>query len=188
MSLWYWVRHGPTHADTLVGWRDIAADLTDTAALRNLRRFLPERATVVASDLVRASATADAITENRVRLRDDPHLREFHFGAWDDLSVDSAARLDPDLNHQYWHAPGPHAPPGGESWDMAAHRVETAVRRYEARHEGPFIAVGHIGVILTQVQAVTGHAPATLIKQKVDNLSVTVIDRGSRHASINHIP
>lgn len=38
--LW-WVRHGPTHAKTFIGWTDRPADLSDTAALARLAAFLP---------------------------------------------------------------------------------------------------------------------------------------------------
>ena len=32
MRLW-WVRHGPTHEKAMTGWRDVPADLSDTAAI-----------------------------------------------------------------------------------------------------------------------------------------------------------
>ncbi|MCX8953857.1 histidine phosphatase family protein, partial [Ruegeria sp. NA] len=36
MTRLHLVRHGPTHAKTMVGWSDLPADLSDTAALRRL--------------------------------------------------------------------------------------------------------------------------------------------------------
>ena len=39
MTRLWWVRHGPTHAKAMVGWRDLPADLSDTAALARLARL-----------------------------------------------------------------------------------------------------------------------------------------------------
>ena len=185
MSVWHWVRHGPTHAKTFVGWRDLPADLSDTDAIQRLRAYLPGGALVVSSDLVRASATADAIGGRR--LSDCAQLREFHFGAWDGQAFGQIAERDAALSRAYWETPGEVAPPGGESWNTAAHRVETAVRRIEATHQGPFIAVAHIGVILTQVQHVLGLSAQEAIAHKIDNLSITTLDRKTKKAIINHI-
>jgi alpha-ribazole phosphatase len=33
MTRFWLVRHGPTHAKAMVGWSDLPADLSDTAAL-----------------------------------------------------------------------------------------------------------------------------------------------------------
>ena len=83
MSRFFWVRHGPTHAKSMVGWSDIPADLTNTAQLARLSALLPADALVVSSDLIRASATADAIVAGRTRLPHDPDLREINFGDWE---------------------------------------------------------------------------------------------------------
>ena len=81
MTRFWWVRHGPTHAKTMVGWQDAPADLSDQRALARLSEYLPQEAVVISSDLIRASATADAIESRRKRLPHDPALREIHFGA-----------------------------------------------------------------------------------------------------------
>ncbi|PHR02026.1 MAG: histidine phosphatase family protein, partial [Sulfitobacter sp.] len=36
MTIWHWVRHGPTHEKAFVGWRDVPADLSDTAQIARL--------------------------------------------------------------------------------------------------------------------------------------------------------
>ncbi|MGL6209472.1 MAG: histidine phosphatase family protein, partial [Paracoccaceae bacterium] len=59
MTRFFWVRHGPTHAKTMVGWTDLPADLSDTAALDRLKATLPQGAVTISSDLIRATATAD---------------------------------------------------------------------------------------------------------------------------------
>ena len=189
MSHWHWVRHGPTHQKTFVGWRDVPADLSDTAALARLHAALPADALIVSSDLDRSVKTADAIAGERQRLPHDPHLREFHFGVWDGLAFDVIAAHDPDQSRAYWENPGAIAPPGGESWDMAAARVGTAVARLDRLAAGrDVIVVAHIGVILTQVQAVLGLSPSEAISHKIDNLSVTTLDPAAGAAlRINHL-
>ena len=158
MTVWHWVRHGPTHQKALCGWRDVAADLTDLAAIARLNAALPGNALVVASDLIRASATADCLSldcrsVSRQRLPDDPGLREFNFGTWEGLDFTAVSQRDPDLARAYWEDPGDVAPPGGESWNQTAARVSARVAALNAAWpDADIIAVAHVGVILTQVQ------------------------------------
>ena len=130
MTRMWWVRHGPTHQKVFCGWKDVAADLSDKAALDRLQAFLPQ-APVISSDLIRAQATADAISGLRPRLTDDKDLREFHYGEWEGLDWQTVAAGWPDLSRAYWEKPGDIAPPGGESWNAAAARVAAAVARPE---------------------------------------------------------
>jgi alpha-ribazole phosphatase len=185
----FWlVRHGPTHAKTFAGWRDIPADLSDTTALARLNAHLPPDAPVISSDLIRAAATADALSVHRPRLPHDPDLREFHFGDWDGLGFDDVARRWPDLSRRYWEEPGDIAPPGGESWVAAAARVERAVSRLPLHPD--IIIVAHIGVILTQFQRAASLTPSQALAQKIDNLSVTCLTFGPppQVFAVNHRP
>ena len=88
MSKLHLIRHGPTHAKTMVGWSDLPADLSDHAALARLRSALPNEAVMVSSDLIRASATADAVSSGQLRLPNQPELREINFGDWELKSFD----------------------------------------------------------------------------------------------------
>lgn len=193
MTTWHWIRHGPTHEKTFVGWRDVAADLSDSARLVRLRNHLPQDALVISSDLARARMTADALAnERRSRLPNDPHLREIHFGLWDGLPFDTISDRDPDLSRAFWENPGDVTAPGGESWNMTAARVNAAVNRLNTRFPGRhIIAVAHFGVILTQVQRATQSTPYETFAHKIDNLSVTEVHwkKGvARAARINHHP
>jgi broad specificity phosphatase PhoE len=189
--LW-WVRHGPTHAKTLTGWRDIPADLTDTARIARLNAYLPANAVIVASDLIRASATANALAGGRQRLPDTAALREFNFGDWDGKHFSDVAESHPALSRAYWEAPGDIAPPGGESWNTAAARVGEAVSCLLADHGGrDIILVAHIGVILTQVQIAAPCTAFQALAHTIDNLSVTdigVSTAGWQLGRINHVP
>lgn len=161
----------------MVGWSDLPADLSDTAALARLSQALPEDAVMVASDLRRARATADAIAGPRQRLPDDPDLREMHFGAWElqpPEAIEDQARL-----HAFWDDPGAITPPGGESWDALSERVDRAVMRLLQEHPGrDIVAVAHFGVILTRLQAGLRVAPAEVFAHRIDNLSVTELSFG----------
>jgi broad specificity phosphatase PhoE len=193
MTTWHWVRHGPTHAKTFVGWRDVPADLSNDAQIDRLRAYLPSDALLVSSDLLRATATASAIAgPGHRQLAPTPSLREFNLGIWDGMHFDDVAQRDPDLSRSYWERPGDVMAPLGESWNMASHRIDTLVRHLNTRHpEAQIIAVAHIGVILTQVARARHISPHEALGQKIDNLSVTRItwrNEDGDVSSINHLP
>lgn len=190
MSRFFWVRHGPTHARAMVGWTDLPADLSDTAQLARLSAHLPQDALIISSDLIRAHDTATAIQGGRVRLPDDPNLREIHFGAWE--MVDFSAAPQPDRLRAFWETPGDLAAPEGESWNGASARVSAAVATLRAAHPGrDIIAVAHMGAILTQVQSALDISAYQAFSQRIDNLSVTELrhDGARWHVSrINYLP
>ena len=193
MTVWHWIRHGPTHERAFVGWRDVPVDLSDSAAIARLDTHLPSDAIVISSDLVRAVHTADALHQlGRVRLPHDPDLRELHFGRWDGKHFDEVAASDPELSRAYWETPGDVAAPDGESWNTAAARVGRVVTRLNADHpDRHIIAVAHFGVILTQVQQALGISAADVMAHKIDNLSVTELrcEGGTWSVErINHVP
>lgn len=178
MISWWWLRHGPTHEKTFVGWRDVPADLSDHAAIARVRAYLPNRALLVSSDLIRATATADAVEmPGHIRLPHARALREFNFGAWDGLGFEAVTARDPALARAYWETPGDVTPPGGESWNEAARRVAEWVATVNRKNrQGHIIAVAHIGVIMTQIQQASGLTPVEAIGHQIDNLSVTRLD------------
>jgi broad specificity phosphatase PhoE len=192
MTTWWWVRHGPTHEKSFVGWRDVPADLSDFAQITRLNQHLPEDALLISSDLSRSIATADAIAGNRTRLPHAQSLREFNFGDWDGLTFDQVTARDPDLSRAYWETPGDVTPPNGESWNMAAARISPFVDNMSRKHQGRhIIAVAHFGVILTQVQRALGVSAYQAVSYKIDNLSVTRLQwDGAKWQTdvINHTP
>ncbi len=187
----FWVRHGPTHERALTGWRDVPADLSDTAAVARLDVALPRDALVVSSDLLRAVTTADALSQGRSRLPHDAALREFDFGLWDGMHFDAIAERDPQLSRQFWEQPGDIAPPQGESWNAVAARVAGAIDRLAAAHPGAcLIAVAHFGAILTHLSHAGGMTPYQALGHPIDNLSITEFARdpgGWQVARINHV-
>ncbi len=189
MTRLWMVRHGPTHAKSMVGWSDLPADLSDTAAIMRLRTYLPDAPTI-SSDLIRASATADVLRP-RIRLPHDPSLREINFGAWELRSFRDVEAEDPDRIRAYWEQPGTIAPPDGESWNMVRRRVDDAVDALLTQGHENLIIVAHFGVILTQVQRALGIDACAAFSHKIDNLSVTdmhIADGQWSMGKINHIP
>lgn len=192
MTCWWWVRHGPTHADGLVGWTDLPADLSDLAALKRLDKHLPGDALIVSSDLSRCVATADAITHGRSRLNHAPEIREINFGEWEAKTFAEVSHLDPDTSRKYWSTPGDIAPRGGESWNQTSERVANYVDRMNREYAGRnIIAVAHFAVILTQLQRASKIPAKSALSFKIDNLSVTrleFLDPAWRVHGVNHNP
>lgn len=173
MTVLHWVRHGPTHAKTMIGWTDRAADLSDLDRIARLNAYLPEAAQVISSDLTRAVTTADTLASpTRPRLPHDASLREIHFGAWEDRRFDDISATDPDGIKAFWEQPGPTRAPGGEGWDDLTNRVNTVADRLAAQG-GEYIVVAHFGAILTQIQRARGQSTTEVFAQTVDPLSVT---------------
>lgn len=178
MTRLHLVRHGPTHARVMVGWSDLPADLSDTAAVERLSAHLPREATLISSDLSRAAATADAIQGPRIRLEHNAGLREINFGAWELRSHSDIEAEDPNLIRAYWEYPGDVRPPGGESWHEVCARVDTAIDALIDAHRGTdLIVVAHFGVILTQIQRALQLDAEATFGHRIDNLSVSELTR-----------
>lgn len=192
MTRLHLVRHGPTHAKTMVGWSDLPADLSDQAALQRLHDHIPADAVVVSSDLSRAAATATAIQGQRLRLPHHPDLREINFGTWELRGFAEIEAEDPELAFAYWDNPGEVRPPNGESWNDVRARVDKTVDALMAAHEGAdLVIVAHFGVILTQVQRALDIEAQQAFSHRIDNLSVTQITYHAGEWSvgaINHLP
>jgi len=173
----WWIRHGPTHAKGFVGWKDLPADLSDTAALERLESHLPPSAVIVSSDLQRAATTASAVAGKRRRLADFAGLRELDFGDWDGMPIDEAAKIAPEISRAFWSSPGSVRAPNGESWDDMAARVSQTVDTLIAGHEGAdIVCVAHFAVILSAIQRATNMSVLSAFSFKIDNFSLTRID------------
>lgn len=187
----WWVRHGPTHQKTFTGWRDVPADLSDTAAIARLQEYLPEGAALVSSDLQRARTTADAIGLGRLRLPHEPDFRELDFGVWDGLHFSEVAKMHPELSRAYWETPGDVKPPEGESWNELHARLRPKMAEL---HNGPHrdvVIVAHMGVILSQIERALGVSAYQAMSHQIEPLSVTRINIGPdgwRADVINHQP
>lgn len=191
MTRFWLVRHGPTHEKAFTGWRDVPADLSDTAQLQRLSDHLPNDALVTSSDLQRSVATAEAIAGPREKLPPQKALREFDFGSWDGLHHTEVAARDPILSRQFWEEPGDLKAPNGESWNMVTDRVTAALTDLALTHaRKDIIVVGHMGMIMTMI-AQCGGTPYQAMGHRIDNLSVTDMAFDLRRwqiGTINHLP
>ena len=83
----------------------------------------------------------------------------------------------PNLSKEYWSNPGDVSPPNGESWNQAAKRVDKQVDQINKKYKGcNIIAIGHFGVILTQLQRAAKIEARSAISFQIDNLSITHIE------------
>ena len=185
----WWLRHGPTHAKGMIGWTDAPAELSDTGKIDRLANILPD-VPVVSSDLVRAVATADAVSGPRRRLQNAPGLRELNFGAWEGRRTADIEAESPDQVHAFWDGAGDVRPPHGESWNDLSARVSATADRLLDEAGGELIAVAHMGAILTQLQRALALSPFQTMRHRIDNLSVTrlTFDGVWRAELINHCP
>jgi alpha-ribazole phosphatase len=171
----------------MIGWTDLPADLSDSAALARLSAHLPPGAPVISSDLARAIATADALAP-RPRLPHDPALREIHFGTWETRAFAEIETESPDHIRAFWETPGDIRPPGGESWNDLTARSWAALDRLQGRAPD-IIVVSHFGPILAALQRAEGLTPEDVFAHRIDNLSVTCLTLSPPKVfTINHCP
>lgn len=114
---------------------------------------------LVASDLIRASVTAERISHVvGLPLTLDPALREISMGAWEGRTGHEIRREAPDLFARVIEDPtGEEAAPGGESWARFTARVDTARARWQARYpHGRVLWVAHGGVVSALVLRALG--------------------------------
>jgi len=177
MTNWYWIRHAPTNLKGLVGWSDVEVDLSNIDMFARLNNYLPKDSIVISSDLKRSIKTADLIQNKRQRIPNNKNLREFNFGEWELKNSEEISKKYPNLSKEYWSNPGDVSPPNGESWNQAAKRVDKQVDQINKKHKGcNIIAIGHFGVILTQLQRAAKIEARSAISFQIDNLSITHIE------------
>ncbi len=195
MTTSYWfVRHGPTHAEGLCGHTDLPADLSDTAQIERVKTYLPKTAKILSSDLMRARDTARAIWNEQDWLGESPAFREMHFGEWEGKTFEEAEESDAELWRSFWKTPGNVAAPNGESWDDLSTRINAALKAlHQNGPQGDIIIAAHFAVILAALQGATAMPATSVFSFKIDNFSVTRLDylhesNNWRVMGVNHLP
>jgi broad specificity phosphatase PhoE/ribonuclease HI len=113
---------------------------------------------LIASPLKRTRQTAEAIARTTgLEIIFDEAWYELSFGSWDGKSLEEVREESPD-EFQAWLDSTSYAPGGGESYDQASERIETALEKLVAQYPGKkIIVVSHNGVIKTAVKlAISG--------------------------------
>ncbi|OBA86100.1 bifunctional RNase H/acid phosphatase [Mycobacteriaceae bacterium 1482268.1] len=132
---------------------------------------------VITSPLQRAydtAATAAKALSLDVAVDDD--LIETDFGTWEGLTFMEAAERDPDL-HRNWLRDTSIRPPGGESFDSVAERVQRARGRIIAEHSGETVlVVSHVTPIKTLLRLALDAGPGILYRLHLDLASLSIAE------------
>lgn len=124
-------------------------------ALRGL-----EIATIYASPMQRTMETASAIASAiGADVRQDERLLEVRFGEWDGLHFSVVEQRDPDLVSAWLTSPDA-VPPGGESYQQMAKRVDEAIADIIHRHGEERVLVVSHSTPIRHVLRQTLEAPA----------------------------
>jgi ribonuclease H / adenosylcobalamin/alpha-ribazole phosphatase len=132
---------------------------------------------IVTSPLVRALRTAQEVaTATGAPVTTDEGFRETDFGAWDGLTfAEVRERWPAELTA--WLADPAVAPPGGESFATVSSRVEDALARVLAGHQGQTVLiVSHVTPIKTLVAAALLAPPPALYRMHLDVAALCQID------------
>jgi ribonuclease HI len=133
--------------------------------------------TVISSPLQRAYDTASAAASALgLDVTVDDELIETDFGAWEGLTFREAAERDPEL-HRQWLSDTSVAPPGGESFDAVAARVQRARDRIvAAQGEGTVLLVSHVTPIKTMLRLALDAGPGILYRLHLDLASLSIAE------------
>lgn len=175
------IRHAPAlNGGRLCGRTDVAADLSDAAAVAATARALGRPVRLVVSPALRCRQTAGALWPDLAAIS-DPRLWEQDFGRWDGRPLADLPDLGP-LSRAELAA---HRPPEGESFADLCARVAPAIAAIAA--EGPATIVAHAGIVRAALALALGDGAAGLGFQ-VAPLSVTrLVALGGGHWSIGSV-
>ncbi|MFN4115710.1 MAG: histidine phosphatase family protein [Inhella sp.] len=147
------IRHGETAWNAegrLQGWTDIALNATGRAQARAVGLALAGTRfdAVISSPLERALHTAQAIA-GRQAIRQEPGLRERHFGELQGLTRGEIAASFPAIQAELNARSPSYQPPGGESLQDFAARVLAVFRQLRQQHRQgqQLLVVAHGGVL-----------------------------------------
>ena len=129
---------------------------------------------VLTSPLRRTLQTAEAVAQRTgAPLAVDDDLAETDFGAWEGLTFAEVLARWPD-DMAAWMADASAAPPGGESFAAVGVRVNAALDRLLAAHQGKrVVVVSHVTPIKTLVCRALLAPPAALFRIHLDVGSLT---------------
>ncbi len=157
-------------------------ELTDTgrAQAEAAARYLAQGggiSAVVSSPLQRSYDTATAAAKALgLGVAVDEDLIETDFGAWEGLTFAEASKRDPDL-HGNWLRDTSLRPPGGESFDDVADRVQRARTRIVAEHPGgTVLVVSHVTPIKTLLRLALDAGSSILHRLHLDLASLSIAE------------
>lgn len=157
-------------------------ELTETGRRQaaDAARYLGQKggiAAVVSSPLRRSFDTAAAAGDALgLPVGVDDDLIETDFGEWEALTFAEAADRHPDL-HRRWLRDTSVRPPGGESFDDVAQRVQRARDRIVADHPSDTVlVVSHVTPIKTMLRLALAAGPSILHRLHLDLASLSIAE------------
>ncbi|MGW4637278.1 bifunctional RNase H/acid phosphatase [Sphaerisporangium sp. NPDC004334] len=147
------------------------------AAAARLSRPPYEIDVIVSSPLRRAQGTAETVAARAgLKVAVDQGLREVDFGAWEGHTFTEIQRRWP-AELEAWLADPSVAPPGGESFDQAAARVQAAKERLLLDHKGKkVLVVSHVTPIKLLLRFALLAPSAALYRMHLDVASLSTVD------------
>lgn len=150
---------------------------------RRLAREWMEIAAIYASDLQRASETAEILAASlALPVVLDPRLREYDIGIFNGVIWREVEFLYPEIWHEFHHSPEWLQVPEAETNEAFHARLSAAVADIRDRHEsGETIAVvshgGSLGMMLAGLLGMDIRRPTPL---QFGNTSLTIVEFGNR--------
>lgn len=177
------VRHGETALTTQKRFSGVGTDpeLTESGLdqAERLAAVLAEQGPVhgvLSSPLRRARQTAQPIADRLgLPVGTDPRLLECDFGAWEGLSWAEVERGWP-AELTGWLGSTAVGPPGGESFDAVAARVEALRDELRLAHPGrTLVLVSHVSPIKLLVSHALGAPVGSIYRMELSAAALTVI-------------
>ena len=145
---------------------------------------------IYSSDLGRAVTTSQIFAKTlRKKVHKDPLLREIQLGEWEGLTTEDV-NLKYELGYERWlESPSKMVIPGAEPIPHFHKRVRTRVDKIMLTEKrGPIAIVTHGGVIASLLAHwLKADFDATLLNLRIDNGSITVVEKNSRRVKIHQL-
>jgi len=154
------------------------------------KRFEHEKIDAVySSDLFRARATAEAISEQHgLPLNTTERLREINVGVWEDSAWGNLEYHEPEMAKNFGRDPALWRVEGGETYSGILSRLTECVKEIAQRHEGGTVAVFSHGLVirvfLSGVMGIPSHEITTI--PYCDNTAVTLLRYENGELSIDY--
>lgn len=184
MGSWYVVRHGETlwnRSGRVQGHTDVPLSEHGRLQARALgKRLAGHRfSAVYASDLLRATETAEVIAQDReASVTAEADLREFSYGAWEGLTLAEAEARDPEVFAARMRLRGrAFAAPGGEDMPRMLKRVRRFCARAAERHDPAedVLVVAHGGSVRALLVCLLGLTEEHFWRFRVDCGGLSII-------------
>lgn len=132
---------------------------------------------VISSPLLRARQTAEPVAGVLgLGVTVDERLTETDFGAWEGLTFSEAAAQDPEV-HRAWLGDSAVSPPGGESFDLVAGRVNAGLDDLLRHFPGQTVVlVSHVTPIKLILRRALDAGPQMLYRLHLDLACLSVVE------------